>query len=48
MSWIEKRCVIHLGKVKAMPIYLVGEEDGNLRLELAFSGYVLLFDFLGS
>eukprot|EP00956_Cyclotella_meneghiniana_P005569 scaffold7169_cov76-Cyclotella_meneghiniana.AAC.1 len=45
--YVEKRCVIHLGKVKAMPIYRgssVGEEDANWRLGLAFSGYVLLFD----
>ena len=43
--WIERRCQVHLGKVKAMPIYRrEGEGDAHWRLGLAFSGYVLLFD----
>ena len=42
--WIEKRCVIHLGKVKAVPIYRGGIQDARWRLSLSFSGYVLLFD----
>lgn len=43
--WIERRLQIHLGKVKAVPIYRQGGgEDAHWRLGLAFSGYVLLFD----
>jgi hypothetical protein len=50
--WIERRCVVHLGKVKAVPIYrsrlganaISKEDDAHWRLGLAFSGHVLLFD----
>ena len=53
--WIlESKCQIHLGKVSVTPLYKgaeKGSEDGlycepQWRLNLAFSGHVILFNFL--
>ena len=45
---IERRCQVHLSKVKVAPIYrgqsAVGE--AQYRLSLSFTGHLLLFDFL--
>mmetsp|Transcript_25806 Transcript_25806/g.55526 ORF Transcript_25806/g.55526 Transcript_25806/m.55526 type:complete len:2059 (-) Transcript_25806:9-6185(-) len=48
---IERRCQIHLSKVKATPIFRgsVGSDGGTTaqwRLSLSFTGHVLLFDWI--
>ena len=45
---IERRCQVHLSKVKATPIYRGSGSDGSAqwRLSLSFTGHVLLFDWI--
>jgi hypothetical protein len=42
--YIERRCTVHLGKVKATPLYYRSGKHSQWRLSLSFSGYVSLFD----
>lgn len=45
---IERRCQVHLSKVKATPVYRgLGEDDtSQWRLSLSFTGHLLLFDWI--
>lgn len=45
---IESKCQVHLGRVKATPIYRGSSSDGTAqwRLGLSFTGHLLLFDWL--
>jgi len=49
LLWIiESKCQVHLGRVKATPIFRGRTSDGSAqwRLSLSFTGHLLLFDWL--
>lgn len=43
---IERRCQVHLGRIKATPIFRGSGVDGQWRLGLSFTGHLLLFDWI--
>ena len=46
---IERRCQVHLGRVKATPIFrgsLASDGTAQWRLSLSFTGHLLLFDWI--